>query len=201
MFEVGFTEILLISVLALVVLGPEKLPRVAAQLGRWMGRARTMARQFREQLEDEVQLAETTKAKPATASAGSSETASSTEASGTGPNVIYPEHSTHSPGAPSDATDAPPPEVAAANNAAAETAHSDSNGPAPEPEASVYEPPAYAHAGANGNSHADHTTGHTGVNDGAPSTAHTSTVESPPHSDDSPRKTGDFITTTHERGI
>ena len=45
MFEVGFTEILVISVLALVVLGPEKLPRVAAQIGRWVGRARAMARQ------------------------------------------------------------------------------------------------------------------------------------------------------------
>src|SRR3954454_14115516 len=61
MFEVGFTEIIVISVLALVVLGPEKLPRVAAQIGKWIGRARAMARQFREQLEDEVQLAETTK--------------------------------------------------------------------------------------------------------------------------------------------
>src|SRR6478752_7489297 len=65
MFEVGFTEILVISVLALVVLGPEKLPRVAAQIGRWVGRARAMARQFREQLEDEVQLAETNKANKA----------------------------------------------------------------------------------------------------------------------------------------
>src|ERR1043165_804673 len=63
MFEIGFTEILVISVLALVVLGPEKLPRVAAQIGKWVGRARAMARQFREQLEDEVQLAETHKAK------------------------------------------------------------------------------------------------------------------------------------------
>ena len=52
MFEVGFTEILLISILALVVLGPEKLPRVAAQLGRWMGRARTMARQAAEAGDD-----------------------------------------------------------------------------------------------------------------------------------------------------
>ena len=44
MFEVGFTEILVISVLALVVLGPEKLPRVAAQIGKWVGRARSMDR-------------------------------------------------------------------------------------------------------------------------------------------------------------
>lgn len=54
MFEVGFTELLLIFGLALIVLGPEKLPRVAAQVGRWIGRAKSMARQFREQLEDEA---------------------------------------------------------------------------------------------------------------------------------------------------
>lgn len=54
MFEVGFSEILVISIMALVVLGPTKLPRLAAQVGRWMGRARAMAQQFRQQLEDEV---------------------------------------------------------------------------------------------------------------------------------------------------
>jgi len=54
MFEVGFSELLLIMGLALLVLGPEKLPKVVGQLGRWMGRARAMARQFKEQLEDET---------------------------------------------------------------------------------------------------------------------------------------------------
>ncbi|MGA1375832.1 MAG: Sec-independent protein translocase protein TatB [Steroidobacteraceae bacterium] len=54
MFEVGFSELLLIMGLALLVLGPEKLPKVVSQIGRWMGRARAMARQFREQLEDET---------------------------------------------------------------------------------------------------------------------------------------------------
>jgi sec-independent protein translocase protein TatB len=43
------------------VLGPEKLPRVVSELGRWVGRARAMARQFREQLEEEVQLEEARK--------------------------------------------------------------------------------------------------------------------------------------------
>ncbi|HXZ59716.1 MAG TPA: Sec-independent protein translocase protein TatB [Steroidobacteraceae bacterium] len=56
MFEGRFSEVLIIFVLALVVLGPEKLPRVVAEVGRWVGRARAMARQFREQLEEEVQL-------------------------------------------------------------------------------------------------------------------------------------------------
>jgi sec-independent protein translocase protein TatB len=54
MFDIGFSEILVIFILALIVLGPEKLPRVVREVGRWVGRARAMARQFQEQLEDEV---------------------------------------------------------------------------------------------------------------------------------------------------
>jgi len=53
MFDIGFSKIIVIFGLALVVLGPEKLPRVAATIGRWVGRARVMARQFRDQLEQE----------------------------------------------------------------------------------------------------------------------------------------------------
>jgi sec-independent protein translocase protein TatB len=62
--DIGFSEIALIFTLALIVLGPEKLPRVASQVGRWIGRARGMARQFREQLEEEVNLEETRKSRP-----------------------------------------------------------------------------------------------------------------------------------------
>lgn len=66
MFEVGFSELLLIAVLGLIVLGPERLPKVASQIGRWVGRARAMARQFREQLEEESSLEQTTpRRKPA----------------------------------------------------------------------------------------------------------------------------------------
>jgi sec-independent protein translocase protein TatB len=54
MFEVGFTEIVLILGIALLVLGPERLPKLAADLGRWAGRARAMARQLKTQLEQEV---------------------------------------------------------------------------------------------------------------------------------------------------
>jgi sec-independent protein translocase protein TatB len=54
MFEVGFTEIILILGIALLVLGPEKLPKLANQVGRWVGRARAMARQLRQQLDEEV---------------------------------------------------------------------------------------------------------------------------------------------------
>jgi sec-independent protein translocase protein TatB len=55
---VGSGEILVIALIALVVLGPEKLPKLAADIGRWVGRARAMARQLRSQLDQEVQLEE-----------------------------------------------------------------------------------------------------------------------------------------------
>jgi sec-independent protein translocase protein TatB len=58
MLDFGFSEILLTTAIALVVLGPEKLPKVARQVGNWMGRARLMARQLSEQLEREVNAEE-----------------------------------------------------------------------------------------------------------------------------------------------
>ena len=65
MVEIGFSKVLLILCIALVVLGPEKLPKLAAQIGRWTGRARAMARQLRTQLEREIELAELNKEKKA----------------------------------------------------------------------------------------------------------------------------------------
>jgi sec-independent protein translocase protein TatB len=62
MFEIGFSEILVISAIALLVLGPEKLPKIAAQVGRWTGRARAMAKQLRTQLEQEANLQEALRA-------------------------------------------------------------------------------------------------------------------------------------------
>jgi sec-independent protein translocase protein TatB len=52
--DFSFSELAIIFGLALVVLGPKKLPGLVQQVGRWVGRARHMARQFREQLEQEV---------------------------------------------------------------------------------------------------------------------------------------------------
>jgi sec-independent protein translocase protein TatB len=58
MFGVDFGEVLVIFVVALVVLGPTRLPNLVFKVGRWVGKARTMARQFREQLENEINLDE-----------------------------------------------------------------------------------------------------------------------------------------------
>ena len=40
MFDVGFSELILVAVVALVVIGPKDLPRVARIAGLWLGRAR-----------------------------------------------------------------------------------------------------------------------------------------------------------------
>jgi Tat protein translocase TatB subunit len=58
MFEVGFQELVLLFVIGLLVLGPERLPKVATALGRWVGRARRTASHLRHQLEREIALAE-----------------------------------------------------------------------------------------------------------------------------------------------
>ncbi len=58
MFGVDFSELALVFVVALLVLGPTRLPGLVRKVGTWVGKARGMARQFREQLESEVNLEE-----------------------------------------------------------------------------------------------------------------------------------------------
>ena len=54
MFDVGFTEILLIAIVALLVLGPERLPRAARFAGLWVRRARAQWDSVRTELEREL---------------------------------------------------------------------------------------------------------------------------------------------------
>lgn len=54
MFDVGFGEIVLVLVIALIVAGPERLPGIVRTVGLWTGRAKAVARQLREEFEREV---------------------------------------------------------------------------------------------------------------------------------------------------
>lgn len=58
MFDIGSGELLLVAIVGLLVLGPQRLPKVAAEIGKWVGRARRTATQLRRQLEREVELSE-----------------------------------------------------------------------------------------------------------------------------------------------
>ncbi|RTL05758.1 MAG: twin-arginine translocase subunit TatB [Lysobacterales bacterium] len=58
MFEIGFWELVLIGVVALVVIGPERLPGVARTAGRWVGRARQIVSTVRSEVERELQIEE-----------------------------------------------------------------------------------------------------------------------------------------------
>lgn len=54
MFDIGFSELLLIGVVALVVMGPQRLPQAMRTLALWLGRARQMFNNLRRELENEV---------------------------------------------------------------------------------------------------------------------------------------------------
>ncbi len=54
MFDINGWELLLLGVLAVIVLGPERLPEYAAKFGRFVRQARAMADRAREQLKDEM---------------------------------------------------------------------------------------------------------------------------------------------------
>ena len=54
MFDLGFSELLVIAVVALIVLGPERLPRAAQFVGVWVRRARTQWSSVKDELERDM---------------------------------------------------------------------------------------------------------------------------------------------------
>lgn len=58
MFDIGFSEILLIAVVALVVIGPERLPGVARNVGRFIGRLQRYVHDIKSDFNREVELEE-----------------------------------------------------------------------------------------------------------------------------------------------
>ena len=58
MFDFGFSEMLLVGIVALVVLGPERLPVVAKTAGEWVGKAQRFVAQVKSDIDRETELSE-----------------------------------------------------------------------------------------------------------------------------------------------
>jgi sec-independent protein translocase protein TatB len=57
-FDLGWSEMGIVLLIALLVLGPKEMPKLARDLGRWVGKARALAREFQRSLEDMAREAE-----------------------------------------------------------------------------------------------------------------------------------------------
>ncbi len=58
MFDMGFLELLLISIIALIVLGPERLPKAARTLGLWIGKAKQSFESIKNEIDRELKVKE-----------------------------------------------------------------------------------------------------------------------------------------------
>ncbi len=58
MLDIGWSKLLLIAVIALIVIGPKELPAVLRTVGHWMGKARRMAAEFQSQFQEAMREAE-----------------------------------------------------------------------------------------------------------------------------------------------
>ena len=54
MFDIGFWELCLIGLVSLIVIGPEKLPKVARIAGFWVGKGRHMVASVKEEIKEEL---------------------------------------------------------------------------------------------------------------------------------------------------
>lgn len=55
MFDIGWTEITIIVIVAIIVVGPKDLPRVLRTVGQWVGKAKAMTREFRGHIDDMIE--------------------------------------------------------------------------------------------------------------------------------------------------
>src|SRR5881227_3871485 len=58
MFDIGWSELVVIAVVALIAIGPKELPAVLRTIGQWMGKARKMAAEFQGQFQEAMREAE-----------------------------------------------------------------------------------------------------------------------------------------------
>lgn len=58
MFDIGFGELLLLAIVALIVVGPERLPKLVRVTGLWIGRANASIQSIRSEISQELRAEE-----------------------------------------------------------------------------------------------------------------------------------------------
>ncbi|MCK5346959.1 MAG: twin-arginine translocase subunit TatB [Candidatus Heimdallarchaeota archaeon] len=100
MFDIGFWELLLIAIVALLVVGPERLPKLVRVAGLWVGRANASIRSIRNEISQELRAEELKQALNKTVDLDSvtSSTNSNTNESETPLKTDKPENNNHDNG-------------------------------------------------------------------------------------------------------
>ena len=149
MFDVGFSEMIVIAVVALVVIGPEKLPRVARTVGALMGRMQRYVNDVKADINREIELDELKKMHTSVKEAADSihtsvkDAVSSFEAHGQEMNAAFSGETSTALGSESSATQTRAPDAPMTDaelSAAIEEAQSQAVLAAPEPAASAEVP-------------------------------------------------------------
>lgn len=58
MFDIGWSELLILAMVAIIVVGPKDLPKLMGTVGRYVGRIRAMANEFRQQFDEAIRESE-----------------------------------------------------------------------------------------------------------------------------------------------
>jgi sec-independent protein translocase protein TatB len=112
MFDISWSEVLLIAVVALVFIGPKELPGVLRTVGQWTGKIRRMASEFQDQFRDAIREAEVADLKKDIDEATSKLNAGLDPFAGINESTAWkPSEPTASPPPSADAPPAPPAEA------------------------------------------------------------------------------------------
>ncbi len=79
MFDIGWTEIAVIVIIAIIVIGPKDLPRALKTVGEWVGRAKSLTREFRRHVDDMIRESELDDIKKQIESVGNTDVSSMVE--------------------------------------------------------------------------------------------------------------------------
>jgi sec-independent protein translocase protein TatB len=109
MFDIGWSELLVIGVVALIAIGPKELPTVLRTVGQWMGKIRRMAAEFQGQFQEAMREAEMAELKKQV----DEMTSAATDFANFDPLAESQKDTPHPLEPPTETTTAPPPELAA----------------------------------------------------------------------------------------